>query len=85
MVLSHRVLKSLIAGWGVLIHHLLQLILEHLEFLEQIVKLLCLELELVPQETLELHGLRRLFLIDVHCELDLFLQCLNVLLSGKYV
>ena len=72
-------------SWGVLIHHLCQLILEHLQLLEEIVGLLRLELELIPKEALELHGLRGGLLVDIHRELNLFLERLDVLLSGKYV
>ena len=67
------VLESLIAGRGVLVHHLLQLILEHLKLLEEIVKLLSFELKLVPQKALKLHGLGCLFFVDIHGKLDLFL------------
>ena len=73
MVVSNRILKPLIAGWRVLIHHLLQLVLTHLKFLELIVKLLRFELKLVPQEPLELHRLWRRLLVDIHRELNLFL------------
>ena len=69
----------------VLLHHLLQLILEHLELLEQIRQLLRFERELILEEALELHGLRRWILVDIPRELNLFLESLDVLLSGEHV
>ena len=47
--------------------------------------LLRFELELIPENTLELHGLWGRLLVDIHRELNLFLECFDVLLSGKYV
>lgn len=86
LVLIQSILDRLSAtSRGVLLHHLLQLILEHLELLEQIRQLLCLERELILEETLELHGLRRWILVDIPRELNLFLESLDVLLSGEHV
>ena len=66
------------------LHHLLHLGLVHVLFVQEHVKLLRLELKLVLEERVELHGLRGLVMVEVIRELDLLLQGVNFLLASGY-
>ena len=66
------------------LHHLLHLGLVHVLFAEEYVELLRFELQLTLQESVELHRLGCLLLVQVVCELNLLPQSFHILLAGGY-